>query len=69
MAKYAARIRKEKDGGYFALIVGIDRIVMPDKSVYDHEWVIPGYKGRHFLTQKAAIRSTDNYMEDFTHDD
>lgn len=40
--------------GFYALIVRIDRD--------GQESVIHGYKGRHFATQDAAIRSTSRYM-------
>lgn len=41
-------------GAFYALIVRVD----DDKT----EHVIHGYKGRHFKTRKAAVKSTDSYI-------
>ena len=52
---YAPEIIKNPDGSFFALVVRVD----PDgKSV-----VIRGYKSRHFKTQKAALKSTKDYIK------
>lgn len=54
MSKYQANITEDNEGSFYALIVRIDR---------DGESnVIHGYKGRHFKTKKAAIRSTSKYL-------
>ena len=54
MSDYKASIKKNSEGSFHALIVRID---------YDGETsVIHGYEGRHFKTEKAAIRSTDKYI-------
>lgn len=51
--KYQARITKQGDI-FYALIVRVD---------YDgEENAIPGYKGRWFKTEKAAMRSTQKYI-------
>ena len=54
MSKYEPRIRKNADGGFYALIVRIDRD--------GEENVIHGYKGRHFATLSAAQKSTSAYI-------
>jgi hypothetical protein len=53
MSKYEARIRETGDT-FYAFIVRIDKD--------GEESVIHGYKGRHFLTMKAAERSTAAYL-------
>lgn len=54
MGLYIPAITEDKNGHY-ALIVRVDE----DKS----EHVIHGYKGRYFKTRKAAIKSTDKYIQ------
>ena len=54
MSNYQARITKTAEGGFFALIVRIDRD--------GEESVIHGYNGRHFATVKAAEKSTSAYL-------
>ena len=54
MSQYEARISKNADGEFYALIVRIDRDGQAS--------VIHGYKGRHFATMKAAKKSTDAYI-------
>ena len=54
MSQYEARISKNVDGEFYALIVRIDRDGQAS--------VIHGYKGRHFATMKAAKKSTDAYI-------
>ena len=55
MTKYEPRISQERDGEFYALIVSIDD--------YDgQEYVIHTYKGRHFKTKRAALRSTDKHI-------
>lgn len=51
---HQARITKNADGDFYALIVRIDRD--------GQERVIHGYKGRHFSTIKAAEKSTASYI-------
>lgn len=51
---HQARITKNADGSFYALIVRIDRD--------GQESVIHGYKGRHFSTIKAAEKSTASYI-------
>ena len=53
MSDYTANIRKENDGSFYALVVRID-----DEG-YTH---VCRYKGRHFKTEKAALRSTAKYI-------
>ena len=55
MSKYEARIRKS-DGSFYALVVRIDRD--------GEENVTHGYKGRHFKTEKAAIKSTNKFINE-----
>lgn len=54
MATYIPKIT-EQGGEYYALIVRVD--------LDGEENVIHGYKGRYFKTRKAAIKSTDKYIE------
>ena len=51
--KYAARISKNGDSSYAVIVM-----IHGD----GFEQVIHGYKGRHFATEKAAIRSTAKYL-------
>lgn len=54
MSNHIAKISKNNEGSFYALIVRVD---------YDgEENVIHGYTGRHFKTRKAAERSTSNYI-------
>lgn len=55
MSDYKAKFFQAKEfGTVYAFIIRID---------YDgQENVIHGYAGRHFKTQKAAERSTGNYI-------
>jgi predicted deacetylase len=54
MSNHESRINKNADGEFYALIVRIERD--------GEENVIHGYKGRHFKTEKAAIKSTAAYI-------
>lgn len=54
MSNHKARITKDSEGSFYALIVRIDRD--------GQENVIHGYKGRHFATAKAAEKSTSAYL-------
>lgn len=54
MSNYQARISKNADGEFYALVVRIDRD--------GQENVTHGYKGRHFATLKAAEKSTSVYI-------
>ena len=54
MNRYQSRVKQNNEGSFFALIVRVDS----DGS----ENVIHGYKARHFKTEKAAIKSTSNYI-------
>ena len=54
MSTYRANITKNAEGSHYALIVRID--------ADGEQQVIHGYKGRHFKTEAAAIRSTDRYL-------
>ena len=57
MSKYTSNIKKNNDGSFYALVVRIDK---------DGEQnVIHGYKGRHFKTEKAALRSTEKYINKY----
>ena len=51
---HQARITRNSDGDFYALIVRIDRD--------GQENVIHGYKGRHFASLKAAEKSTASYV-------
>ena len=54
MSKYIPAITKSSDDSFYALVVRVD---------YDGEkQVIHGYTGRHFKTEKAAIKSTSAYI-------
>ena len=51
---YTAKISKNAEGSFYALIVRVDK---------DGETsVVNDYNGRHFKTEKAAIKSTSNYL-------
>lgn len=54
MSNYKPVIRKNNDDSFYALIVRVDRD--------GEENVIRGYSGRHFKTEKAALKSTNNYI-------
>ena len=54
MSNYQARIKKNADSDFYAIIVRIDRD--------GQETVIRGYKGRHFATLKAAEKSAAAYI-------
>jgi len=56
MSNYQASITKNNEGSFYALVV---RIEDGYKNVIGH------YKGRHFKTEKAAIKSTSSYMAKF----
>lgn len=56
MTKYEARISKNRDNRFYAMIVRID---------YDgEESVVNHYNSRHFATEKAAIKSTSKYLRE-----
>ena len=59
MSNHEARITGNIDNGFYALIVRIDR----DGS----ENVIHGYKGRHFNSKAAALKSTLRYIKNLNH--
>jgi len=51
---YKSAITKNADNRFFALVVRVD---------YDgEEFVCSTYTGRHFKTEKAAIKSTSAYI-------
>ena len=54
MSNYKAWINKEAEGAFFALIVRVDND--------GEERVIHGYRGRHFKSLKAAMKSTNNHI-------
>ncbi len=56
MSKYQASITPS-NGSFYALVVRI--------GSDGFENVLRGYKGRHFKTEKAAIKSTDAYIAKF----
>ncbi|MCT2531055.1 hypothetical protein N2382_09310 [SAR92 clade bacterium H921] len=57
MSNHQAAISKDSDGSFYALIVRIERD--------GYKTVIHHYKGRHFKTEAAAVRSTSNYLAKF----
>jgi hypothetical protein len=57
MSKYQANITKNNEGSFYALVVRID------SDGYQN--VIGHYQGRYFKTEKAAIKSTSNYISKF----
>jgi len=57
MSKYQANITKNNEGSFYALVVRVDSD--GQKNVIAH------YTGRHFKTEKAAIKSTSNYISKF----
>jgi len=52
-SNYEARISRNKDNTYYAIIVRVDKY---------GEHVIHSYKGRHFKTLEAANNSTGKYI-------
>lgn len=57
MSNYSPAITKNSEGSFYALIVRTD---------YDNEkQVIHGYTGRHFKTEKAALKSTNTYISKY----
>ena len=56
MSKYEAKITGSSNG-FYALVVRVDE----DGKLN----VISHYKGRHFSTVSAAIKSTSKYIEKF----
>jgi len=54
---YTPAITKNSEGSFYALIVRVDND--GEKNV------IHSYKGRHFKTEKAALRSTSKYISKF----
>jgi len=54
MSNYQAAISKDSEGSFYALVVRIESD--------GYKVVCYGYKGRHFKTEAAAIRSTSNYI-------
>jgi demethoxyubiquinone hydroxylase (CLK1/Coq7/Cat5 family) len=54
MSNYQPAITKNNDGSFFALVIRID--------ADGEENVIHGYKGRHFKTEKAALKSTNTHI-------
>ena len=52
---YTPEIIKNPDGSFFALVVRVE----PDGG----NVVVRGYKSRHFKTQKAALKSTKDYIK------
>ena len=51
---YKSAITKNKSGTFFALVVRVDSD--------GEEFVLRTYNGRHFKTEKAAIKSTQNHI-------
>lgn len=58
MSKHEARITANGINSFYALIVRIDKD--------GEENVIHGYKGRHFISMKAAEKSTSQYIAKIT---
>lgn len=54
MSTHKPVIRENAYGEFYALVVRVDKD--------GEETVIHGYKGRHFKTEKAAIKSTTKYI-------
>ena len=54
MSKYQAKISKDAEGTFYAMIVRVD--------ADGYQQVINHYSARHFKTEKAAIKSTSNYI-------
>jgi len=54
MSNYKAKITRDSEGRFFALVVRVD---------FDgQESVTNDYQCRHFKTEAAALRSTDRYI-------
>ena len=51
---YKSAITKNKDGSFYALVVRVD--------CDGEEFVCRSYNGRHFKTEKAALKSTANHI-------
>ena len=57
MSNYSPAITKNSEGSFYALIVRID--------CDGEKQVIHGYNGRHFKTEKAALKSTNTYISKY----
>lgn len=54
MATYKAKVTGNTENGFYALVVRIDSD--------GQENVIHGYKGRHFSTREAGVKSANKYI-------
>lgn len=54
MSKYEPRVSGNVENGFYTLVVRIDKD--------GQENVIHGYKGRHFATREAGIKSATRYI-------
>lgn len=54
MSRYEARVRGTEENGFYTLVVRVDRD--------GHEQVDPTYKGRHFATRAAGIKSAERHI-------
>ena len=53
-SRYEARVRGNEENGFYALVVRID--------ADGFEQVDPTYKGRHFDTRAAGIKSAEKHI-------
>lgn len=56
MSKYEPRVSGNQDNGFYTLVVRIDRD--------GEENVCHGYKGRHFTTREAGLKSATKYINE-----
>lgn len=57
MTNYKAIITKDAEGAFYALVARIE-----DDG---YKTIINHYKGRHFKTEAAAVRSTTKYISTY----
>lgn len=55
MSKYLPKVTGSKENGFYALVVRVD--------ADGQENVLHGYKGRHFATKEAGIKSAEKYIK------
>ena len=57
MSIYKPAIKKNNEGSFFAVVVRVESD--------GEERVIHGYRGRHFKSEKAALKSTNTHISKY----
>jgi len=55
MSQYQPRVSGNEKNGFYTLVVRIDKD--------GQENVLNGYKGRHFATREAGVKSANKYIQ------